>query len=514
MEQQENQKSEINRAKYWQLLLFAFNNGATNVYFILTATYIAYYANGVLGLALIFATSMVTVMRIFDGLTDPIIGMLIDKTSGKYGKFRPYMLLGNVIMAASAILMYFGTRLIPSELSILKYVVFTILYMLYVIGYTFQTACTKSGQTCITNDPEQRPMFTVFNTIASMAGMGLIQIIAVVVGGKYGYGSTNFFNIIVPLAILLSFLLTIFAIIGIWQKDAKEFYGIDDQQGKVSLKHYKDILYNNKELRMLIVAGAGTKLAFSVATNTAVACMLYASMMNDYNGLYLPLYGIGYVASVPFFILVVRTAQKLGQKASLVRFTFIALIFYTGVLALLLMWQPENTSTTLSLSSFNIFTLLFLIFYAIGYGSYYSTADMVIPMVADCSDYEIYRSGKYIPGVIGTLFSLVDKLVSSLGSTIIGFAVLMLGLNTLPDTNTPYIGGMKWIVILLFCVVPMIAWIATLIAMKHYSLTGDRMKEIQKVNAKRKEAINNGMRIEDAMAKWQSSYQIDNETNC
>ena len=34
-------------------------------------------------------------------------------------------------------------------------------------------------------------------------------------------------------------------------------------------------------------------------------------------------------------------------------------------------------------------------------------------MVADCADYETYRSGKFIPGIMGTLFSLVDKLVSS-----------------------------------------------------------------------------------------------------
>ena len=42
------------------------NNGATNVYYILTLNFIAYYANGVLGLLLIFATTMVTVMRLFD----------------------------------------------------------------------------------------------------------------------------------------------------------------------------------------------------------------------------------------------------------------------------------------------------------------------------------------------------------------------------------------------------------------------------------------------------------------
>ena len=127
---------------------------------------------------------------------------------------------------------------------------------------------------------------------------------------------------------------------------------------------------------------------------------------------------------------------------------------------------------------------------------------MPIPMVADCSDYETYRSGRYIPGIMGTLFSMVDKLVSSLGSTIVGAAVAVIGITTLPDSTTPYSPGMEWVVVVLFCVVPMIAWIATLIAMKGYTLTGKRMKEIQEVNAKRRDAIAGGMSLEEAMEKY------------
>ena len=52
----------MNRAKLYQLVLFPMNNGATNVYYILTLNFIAYYANGVLGLLLMFATTMVTVI--------------------------------------------------------------------------------------------------------------------------------------------------------------------------------------------------------------------------------------------------------------------------------------------------------------------------------------------------------------------------------------------------------------------------------------------------------------------
>ena len=109
---EEKKTTSLNRAKPYQLVLFPMNNGATNVYYILTMNFIAYYANGVLGLALMFATTMVTVMRLFDAVTDPIIGALIDRTSTRFGKFRPYMVLGNVIMMVSSILLYFGTRVV------------------------------------------------------------------------------------------------------------------------------------------------------------------------------------------------------------------------------------------------------------------------------------------------------------------------------------------------------------------------------------------------------------------
>ena len=136
---------------------------------------------------------------------------------------------------------------------------------------------------------------------------------------------------------------------------------------------------------------------------------------------------------------------------------------------------------------------------ASGYGAYYSTADMPIPMVADCADYETYRSGKFIPGIMGTLFSLVDKLVSSLAATVVSIAVGFIGYNGLPTKTTPYMDGMNWVVVALFCLVPMVAWALTLIAMRGYELDGKRIKTIHAVNAARKEAIANGMSMEDAM---------------
>ena len=49
---------------------------------------------------------------------------------------------------------------------------------------------------------------------------------------------------------------------------------------------------------------------------------------------------------------------------------------------------------------------------------------------------------------------------------------------------------------------------ATLLAMKGYILTGDKMKEIQAVNARRKEAMAEGMSLEEAMSKWQTMEDL------
>ena len=500
-----NENSGLNRAKMYQLALFPMNNGATNVYFVLILSYVATFGENILGL-IGFASIMVTVMRLFDAITDPIIGALMDKTSTKFGKFRPFMAIGNVIMALSVIVLYVLTPLIPADMVWARYVAFTVLYAIWVIGYTFQTSVTRAAQAVLTNDPKQRPLFTVFNTIGSLAGMGVMQFIGPILAGDGFFGDYNatWFAVMTPIGIVMSILLTVLAIIGIWKKDNENYFGLGGKQEKVKLSEYIQIIKNNKPLQRLMIAGGSCKLALAIATNVTVLCMLYGCMMGNYDGLYLPMMVLGYVFSAPFFLLTVRTSQKHGQKRSLMTYVTVALVCYIGVLALLLLWQPGNPALNLQLITdgkltINLYTIAFLLLFGIGYGAYYSTADMPIPMVADCADFETYRSGKFIPGIMGTLFSLVDKLVSSLSSTVVFLAVSLIGYQGLPTKVTPYMDGMNWVVIALFCLVPMVAWTATLLAMRGYALDGKKVKTIQAVNAARKNAIAGGMSMEEAI---------------
>ena len=471
------QQTGLNRAKPYQLMLFPLNNGATNVYFVLVLSYIATFGSNVLALGVIFASLMVTGMRLFDAVTDPIIGALMDRTSTRFGKFRPFMLIGNGIMALSVMALYTMTPLIPASAQALRYVAFVLLYAVWVIGYTFQTSCTRAGQTVLTNDPNQRPLFTIFNTIGSLAGMGAMQFLAPILRANVAdYADPLFYRVFTPIGICISIVLTILAVIGIAEKDRPEFYGIGGEKAeKVKVSEYIEIIKNN--------------------------------MMGNYDGLYLPMMILGYICSVPFFLLTVRTSQKQGQKASLLRYVSLAFICYIGVLVLLLLWKQGDPARNLTIFanggiSLNLYTILFIIFFGIGYGAYYATADMPIPMVADCSDYETYRSGKYIPGIMGTLFSLVDKLVSSLSATIVGLAVSAIGLANLPTAETPYTEGMNVVVLILFCVIPLIAWGLTIFAMRGYILTGEKMKEIQKINGLRRDAVAEGMSLDEAMRKF------------
>ena len=516
----------VNRAKLYQLALFPLNNGATNVYFVLILSYIAQFGSSVLELGM-YASIMVTVMRVFDAVTDPIIGALMDRTSTPIGKFRPFMILGSAVMAVSVIALYVLTPLIPANLGGLRVAVFTLSYAVWVIGYTFQTSCTRAGQTVLTNDPNQRPLFTIFNTVGSMLGMGVMQLLIPTIKNHYniydaagnlltsGYARPELYRIITPIGIAVSVGLTALAIIGIAGKDKPEFYGIGgDKQQKVKVSEYIEIIRHNKPMQRLMVAGAGCKLALAIATNTTVLLALYGIMMGSYDSLYLPMMILGYVFAVPFFLLSVRTSQKLGQKASLTRYVAVAFVCYAGVLVLLIVSSPNSPATLLSFpynggGALNVYTVAFILLFGLGYGAYYATADMPIPMVADCSDYETYRSGKYIPGIMGTLFSLVDKLVSSLAQTLVALIFLALaGLPELPTDATPYSAGVKLAVIVMFCVIPMLAWAATLWAMRGYSLTGAKMKEIQAVNAARKQGVAEGMSLEAAMAKWRSLEDV------
>ena len=112
---------------------------------------------------------------------------------------------------------------------------------------------------------------------------------------------------------------------------------------------------------------------------------------------------------MPFFLLTVRTSQKEGQKASLMKYVSVALVCYVGVLVLLLLWGRGDAFTLSILGenglSINLYTILFIAFFGIGYGAYYATADMPTT-VADRLDTSLSTRLNRVPMMPGIYLPL------------------------------------------------------------------------------------------------------------
>ena len=70
------------------------------------------------------------VMRIWDGVTDPFVGYMVDKTNGRFGKNRPFMILGNVILAVTSFVMFHVTHLLPEGARFIFFIVVACVYYL------------------------------------------------------------------------------------------------------------------------------------------------------------------------------------------------------------------------------------------------------------------------------------------------------------------------------------------------------------------------------------------------
>lgn len=461
-----------NRAKTWQMGCFVLNNAATNLY-MFGMGYVSYYVVGIAGLSVAVISVILTSMRIWDGFTDPVIGYWIDKTDGKFGKFRPFMIAGNIILAVFMILIFKTTHLVPESF---RLIYFVLLYGLYIIGYTFQTACTKSGQACLTNDPKQRPTFTLFDSIYNAILMtGLMVVVTSYLVPKFGGFTTELFDVLLIIVIGGSAVMTALAVAGIWEKDRTEFFGLGAKAVKTRFRDYWPVLKGNRAIQMLIFAASSDKLALSIAGNASILIMLYGIVMGNY-----ALAGsIGMITLVPNFIIVffgIQYARKLGQKKAVVLSTWLCIIFSLMLLALLALGDP----TQINLSNLGFMTVGFIVLLILQKGATSISGGIVIPMIADCADYETYQSGRFVPGMMGTLFSFVDKLISSLATTIVGLILVSIGYaTTLPQPTDASSPTIFWITMFLFIGMPIIGWVCTLIAMKFYPLTQEKMAVIQ-----------------------------------
>lgn len=259
----------IHRVPMWRIAGFALNNTATNTYLFLIG-YVSYYLMGFVGVATVVASSFSMFMRIWDGVTDPFIGFVVDRTNTKFGKNRPFMVIGQVILFVTSFIMFHVTHKLPENTTI-RFAFFIVISAIYYMGYTFQCVVTKSAQTCLTNDPKQRPLFSMFDGAYNTLLWTVMAIVAAKVSAKYGdtFYSTEVFHELWVIVAIMSAVFTAIAVFSIAPKDRTEFFGTG-KPVKVGLKDYWECIKNNRAIQMLVVSASSDKLASTMRDRKSV----------------------------------------------------------------------------------------------------------------------------------------------------------------------------------------------------------------------------------------------------
>lgn len=479
------EQNGIHRVPLWRIGCFALNNTATNLYLFLMG-YVSFYLMGFVGVGMVVASSFSMMMRLWDGVTDPFVGYMVDKTNGKFGKNRPFMVIGNIILCITSFILFHVTHLLPE--GGIRFIFFIVMSCIYYLGYTCQCVVTKSAQSCLTNDPKQRPLFASFDGVYNTILFAGVAVVASNIAanlentGGYanGYATTEYFHTMWLFTAILSGIFTILAVIAIAPKDRSEFFGTG-KAIKIGLKDYWDTLKGNRAIQMLVLSASTDKLA-STAKTSAVTVAMFACIAGS-----TALQGtVTALTTIPSciitFLAISILATRLGQKEAMVVGSVGGIVVNALLGALWIFGDPTTMTSDPVAGTLNwgFFLIAHLVLTVVAAGFQGISGNIVIPMTADCADYEVYRTGKYVPGLMGTLFSFVDKMVSSFAPMVAGLVFAGCGfVDHNPGAGDIATPELRLGVAFLAFGMLILGLLCNLVAMKFYPLSKAKMAEIQ-----------------------------------
>ena len=471
---------QYRRAKLWQIILWACNAlGGMAVYSLIGMA--SYSASIGYGISTAIVGVILTGTRILDAVTDPLLAFVYDKVNTRWGKIRILMVSGFLVEALALFAMF---HLLSSKGFGL--ITFTLLYIVYILGYTVINMTIQTVPALMSNDPKQRPVIGVWQTVINYLvpvalSIGLNVILLPLCGGTY---NQTFLSAAVKICLGLGLVGLIFACIGVSAFDKPEnFRGISKKHEPLKLRDMADVLMHNRPLQSYIISAASDKIAQQVASQSIIVTMLNGILIGNM-GLATILSTIGMLPSIVFAIIGAKYAGKHGSKKTIVTWTGICTIFAVIMIIFLTAINPAEIAVMGP-----VMIIYVLLTFALN-GSKMCVTTANSAFMADIIDFELDRSGKYIPAVVTGTYSLLDKLISSFGALIATSAVAMLGYtSTMPQPGDARTPAIFWMTIFLCFVLPILGWLCTLIAMRFCKLDKAEMVNVQKRIAEKKTAL-------------------------
>ena len=470
-----------NKNKYLEILCLPLIAITANLVTSFTG-YLSYYLNNVVGFSVVMAGSFVTVFRIWDAVTDLGMGNIADRTHTKFGRFTPYILIGGIGTLVVGQIMINVPPMLPE--GTVRKVIFILLYLLFVIFTTMQVSGLRStAQVCI-KDSKGRATYGMINGVylSIFYAVSNIYVYSRLMPSTRGF-NLEFFKKLITVYTLIGFVCLLIYLY-FYNRHDREAVSLNNvkKADKISLADGLHLFKTNIPFRMLILSAGTDKLATTLQGNATVVIIMFGiaagnaklnSAVNSYimiPSVLMVLLGLGAIG------------RKYGAKKSMLVSSWGGVV--TCVLSILL-WIFGNYKTLNfpgydGFAGWSFFTLVFLGLFVIMKGFNVVGSNVLHPMLADVIDYEYYRSGKYCPGTIGALFNLADKIISSLGPTVIAILCAMIGFGGhLPTAEDPFSIPLFAIGILGLYGFSLIGLIVNIICMKFYNLTPEYMQEIR-----------------------------------
>ena len=165
----------------------AFGIGAVgkDMVYALSASYVMYYYQDVLGLSATFVGLILMIARVFDALNDPFMGVLVAKTRSKWGRFRPWILSGTVLNALVLYALFAAPVLEGAGMM----VYFSVVYILWGVTYTMMDIPYWSMIPAVTSTPADRENLSVVGRTCAGVGSALIAMFTMLLVGALGGSS-------------------------------------------------------------------------------------------------------------------------------------------------------------------------------------------------------------------------------------------------------------------------------------------------------------------------------------
>ena len=383
---------------------FSYGLGALGKDFACSIVYLflMYYYTDVAGVPAAFVGTLFLVVRMIDAVSDPVMGMIVDNTRSRFGKFRPWIVLGTVINSL-ALLALFSAHLFSGS-QLLLFV--TVTYIFWGLTYTIMDIPFWSMVPALSTRREERERLVVwprlFASIAwTIVGTYGLASIAYLGKGDEGRGFLLLSGLII-IAFLTSALITF--------TQVKERVATQVTSERFSFGDVIAILRNNDQLASLI----GCVLTFNIGTQLVGGFAIYYFS-----------YAIGKPELFPMFALVSGIAEMLGIfifpwlcRHLPRRFTwYIASLFALACSLVLLAGSivaPESGVLVAVAGA--------LLKFGGGIANGLGTV-----MLADVVDYGHYKTGKRSESIIFSVQTMLVKFAGAFAGFFIGVGLSLIG---------------------------------------------------------------------------------------